>query len=290
MKASILAVACTLALTAGIGVASANTARPPFGLTDPEWQERYTNCIDRAAREPDQAYEDAMAWKSEGGSSAADHCAAIALVAAKRYPEAAERLDRLARMTSAGDAHTRGQILSQAGNAWLLAGEPDLAAKSFSTALTLAAGDPDILIDRARAYAILGKWPIAEADLGAALKTNPQSIDAMVLRAAARRAQGNVKGADGDITRALLIDANHPDALVEYGLLRQLRGDKAGAREAFLAVLAKAPESAAAETARREIEKLDVKADGGIKPMARPAAPAPQPTAPAQTAPPKPAQ
>lgn len=219
----------------------------------------YDDCLKRAERRPEQALEMAMNALGEGEDASAEHCAAVALVGLKQYGEAARRLDVLARKASAGGAEVRAQIMSQAGNAWLLAGQPELATQSFTAALALMPGEAEYLIDRARASAALKKWAPAESDLSAALVSEPGNVQALVLRSSARRAQKNIKGAMGDVTQALLLDPENVEALAERGLLRAAQGDKAGARKDFLAVLERAPESEAAASARVEIEKLEMK-------------------------------
>jgi tetratricopeptide (TPR) repeat protein len=243
--------------------------------------DRYDACLTKASRKAEEAYEDAMSWRAEGGGAPADHCAAVALTAMKKYADAAERLDKLGENPALGDAVMRAEVLAQAGNAWLLAGRPAQAVQSFNASLSFAPGDSDTLIDRARASALLGRWPAAEQDLSAALLTNPSLAGALVLRASARRAQGNWPGAEGDATKAILLEPNSLEALVELGLIRAGKGDKIGAREAFLAVLAKDPKSPAADSARDAIAKLDVTPPRQPRllpnPPAKPAAPAPKP-------------
>jgi regulator of sirC expression with transglutaminase-like and TPR domain len=219
----------------------------------------YDGCLKKADRHPDEALEMAMNALGEGDDAGAEHCAAIALVGLKQYGEAARRLEVLARKGSAGGAEVRSQLLSQAGNAWLLAGQPELATTAFTAALQLMPGEADYLIDRSRASAQLKKWAAAESDLTSALASEPGNVQALVLRSSARRAQKNLQGAMGDVTQALLLDGENVEALAERGLLRAAQGDKAGARKDFLAVLERAPESEAAASARIEIEKLEVK-------------------------------
>lgn len=217
----------------------------------------YDACLKKADRRPDEAFVMANEWLQNGDDPAAEHCAAVALVTLKQFGEAARRLDVLARKPSAGNAEVRAQLLGQAGNAWLLAGQPELATASFTAALALMPGEAEYLVDRARASALARKWAAAEADLSAALTAEPGNVAALVLRASARRAQKNIKGAMGDVTQALLMQDDNVEALVERGLLRAAQGDKAGARQDFMSVLAKAPESEAAASARLEIEKLE---------------------------------
>jgi regulator of sirC expression with transglutaminase-like and TPR domain len=218
----------------------------------------YDACLKKADRHPDQALEMAMNALGEGDDAGAEHCAAIALVGLKQFGEAARRLDKLARKASAGGAEVRAQLLGQAGNAWILAGQPELATASFTAALALMPGEAEYLIDRARASAAQKKWAAAEADLSSALVEEPGNAMALVLRSSARRAQKNLQGAMGDVTQALILDPENVEALAERGLLRAAQGDKAGARKDFLAVLERAPESEAAASARIQIEKLEV--------------------------------
>jgi regulator of sirC expression with transglutaminase-like and TPR domain len=91
------------------------------------------------------------------------------------------------------------------------------------------------------------------------LTSEPGSAEALVLRAGARRAQGNIKGAMGDVTQALLLEPTNIEALVERGLIYVQQGNKDAARKDFLAVLASAPDSDAASSARKAIEKLETK-------------------------------
>jgi tetratricopeptide (TPR) repeat protein len=219
----------------------------------------YDGCLKMADRRPEQAYEEAMAAKDEGGGIPAEHCAAVALVGLKQYVEAGRRLDELARRPGIESNELRADLLGQAGNAWILAGQPELAQASFTAALALLPGQAPFLIDRARASAALQKWAAAETDLTAALNAEPGSLEALVLRAGARRAQNNLKGAIGDVTQALLLDPDNVEALVERGLISMRQGNKGAARKDFAAVLAAAPESDAAASARKAIEKIDVK-------------------------------
>jgi tetratricopeptide (TPR) repeat protein len=241
---------------------------------DPPSDFDYDACLAKVTRHPDDALEMAMNAQRDGEDASAEHCAAVALINLRQYNEAARRLDKLARKGSAGGAETRAQIMDQAGNAWILAGQPELATASFTAALALMPSQSEYLIDRARASAMLKKWPTAETDLSAALIAEPGSTEALVLRASARRAQRNFQGAMGDVTQALILDPNYPEGLVERGLLRAQRGDKAGARKDFLRVLEiagdpdhKVADTAvdAARSARHEIEKLELTDKSGPK-------------------------
>lgn len=228
---------------------------------------RYDSCLAQTRTAPSAAFEAALAWESEGGGAPARHCTALALIALGEYGEAAMRLGALAEEPGAGDAAMRAQILSQAGNAWLLEGQPERAVADFTRALTLAPNDADLLIDRARAYAMAQSWPAAEQDLSQALAQMPGRADAYLYRASARRMQEKIAAARADVEAALgLIPAADPalraSALLERGNLRRLTGDDAGARQDWLEVLRLAPEGPAAKPARDNLERLDLKPQG----------------------------
>src|ERR1700761_5677962 len=63
------------------------------GPSDPV---HYRSCLATSNTNPAAALTDAEAWAKSGGGVPAQHCAALALVNLKRYPEAGMRLDHLA--------------------------------------------------------------------------------------------------------------------------------------------------------------------------------------------------
>jgi tetratricopeptide (TPR) repeat protein len=215
---------------------------------------RYERCLNLADRNPRGGYEAAQAWQTDGGGAPAAHCAALALVGLKRYPEAAARLDALGRDPSAGDLVMRAQIMDQAGNAWLLAGKGDNATASFSRALSYSINDPEILADRAQARALNRDWKGADADLSSALATQPNRADLLVLRASARHAMGMRVQARGDLDRALTLRPGYADALLERGTMRFETGDTAGARADWQQ--ASASNTQAGREARERLESM----------------------------------
>ena len=79
-----------------------------------------------------------------------------------------------------GDLRQRAAYLSQAGNAWLLAGNGARAVASLRSALTLSAGDADLFADLGRADAMLRNWKDAVLDLNAAINLR-RAPDLLVL-------------------------------------------------------------------------------------------------------------
>ncbi len=249
---------CRSALLAALalGFGPAHAADNPFNSNTP-----YAACLAAVDKKPDDAFEKALTWRDSGGGLPAEHCAAMALVALNHPGEAATRLDALARRPDAGSAVERAAILDQSGNAWLLAGEGAAAETALSAALKLTPRDPELWIDRARARALKMDWTGAEADLSSALAFDKTKAETYVLRASARSALGMRDGAKSDIDAALLVDPNFPEALVERGVMKLENADKAGARVDWIKALSRAPDSAAADSARLHLEQLDVNPD-----------------------------
>ena len=216
---------------------------------------RYDRCLELTRRNAQQALDLARAWQSGRGGPAATHCWALAMVALKRYPEAARQLDQMGH-ANIGSAEERATLFDQAGNAWLLAHRGGEAAISFSSALALSPHDPDLLADRARAAALLGDWKAADIDLSSALKLDPNRADLLVLRASARHAIGRKGDARADVEAALHILPAYPEALLERGTLKLESGDAKGASADWQRIVAEAPNSDAAATAQKRLTAL----------------------------------
>lgn len=226
---------------------------------------RYRDCLRLVEVDPDQAFDQAMEWRTNGGGPAARHCEALALVELRLYGEAAVRLGDLADAPGSGEPEDRAALLAQAGNAWLLAGSGENAAIALTAALNLTPGDTGFLVDRGRAYAAAGDFAAAETDLSQALALMPAAADVLVLRAGARRIQGKLDGASEDISRALALNPDGPYVLVERGAIRLAQGDDAGARADWVSVARivgevdpEHPDAEALKDAQRSLEDLDV--------------------------------
>jgi tetratricopeptide (TPR) repeat protein len=242
--------AAALILLAGLWALAAHAAvGAPKPLPD---RAHYNNCLAASSTNPAAALADAENWVKSGGGVPAAHCAALALVSLKRYGEAGTRLDRIAVDAAVPDVSFRADLFTQAGNAWLIAGNGANAAKSFTSALSLSSGDADLFADLARAQAMQRNWHEADLSLGSALNMSPRRADLLVLRASARRALKRYAAARDDIAAALKLKPGDGAALVERGLLRRQLGDIGGARRDFQAAL----KSDAAAEARANLEAL----------------------------------
>ena len=105
-------------------------------------------------------------------------------------------------MTTA-PAALRANVLDQAGQAWLLAGDPVRAYAAAGQAFALQPNDPELLLDRAEAAASARYFDQAIADLDHVLKADPDRIEALIYRASAYRALDRLDPALADVEKAL---------------------------------------------------------------------------------------
>ncbi|HZS84757.1 MAG TPA: tetratricopeptide repeat protein [Stellaceae bacterium] len=236
--------------------------------------EHYARCMAEARRDPAAAWDSALAWRGTGGGHPAEHCAAVALIGLHRYSEAGKRLDKLAAEMAKAPAALRAEVLDQAGQAWLLAGDMARAESALTAALAAAPEDPGLLTDRAEIYGAEKRYREAIADLDHALKRDPERIDALVFRASAYRATGQLEPALRDVEAALRRAPDDPDALLERGNLRRLSGDEAGARQDWQRLAALAPGTPAGAAAKDNLAHLEAGASGKAAPAGKKKAPA----------------
>jgi tetratricopeptide (TPR) repeat protein len=236
--------------------------QPP--AQDPENVKQYQHCISLARTNPDEGYQEGLAWASLGGGEAARHCQAVALIGQRQYEDGAAKLEILARDSHAKE-RVRAGMLAQAGQAWLLAHQPERAFTDQSAALALVPGAPDLLVDRAQSQAEQKDYEGALRDLNEALSGTPDRVDALTFRATAKRYLGDMQGAKADILRALTLDDHFQDAWLEDGIEKRTEEDNEGARRSWSNVLSLAPQSDAAVTAKRDLEILDSEKDGVLE-------------------------
>ena len=194
---TVAALAVTLAL-----MQAANSAPLEGG----DQSSRFNSCVALIDQDPARAYEEGMAWAGEAHQLGGYRCAAMAKVAQNpRSEEGARRLEGLA--TTVQSNGLQAELFSQAGNAWLLAHEPSRARSSFTRAITALGEDPaqlpDLLIDRARAYAMEADYRHAEEDLSRALDLRPNDTLVLRLRASARMHQSVFDLAEADALASL---------------------------------------------------------------------------------------
>lgn len=220
----------------------------------------YARCMALAPSDPNEAFEMATAWRELGGGDAAEHCAAVALLHNGQSDFAARRLEVLAENIVA-EPEFKGEILAQAGQAWLLHGDAPRAEAALTAAIDLLRSHPAVMIDRAQARAAMDDYQGAVDDLTVAIAADPTRVEAYIFRASAYRYLERLDEARRDLVDALARDPDSPEALLERGMVQRLSGNDDAARDDWIRVLELAPDSEAAAFARTNIEKMDVKVD-----------------------------
>jgi len=185
---------------------------------------RYLACLERVETEQDQAFEDALAWRMEGGGWPAAHCEALALIALGDISGGAVTLEELAATSTGGrDALIRSEMLVEAGKAWLRIEQSAAAQRAFTAALELAPVDLDALLGQAQSALALGEWRLAETAASATIAQTPDLAEAWRLRAAARLESGALDTAWQDMETARQIEPDNIDILVLRGRVNEAR-------------------------------------------------------------------
>tara|TARA_R110002126_G_scaffold284821_2_gene434767 strand:+ start:2996 stop:3664 length:669 start_codon:yes stop_codon:yes gene_type:complete len=185
---------------------------------------RYLDCLDRVETEQDQAFEDALSWRMEGGGWPAAHCEARALVALGDVMAGASTLEELANTEAGGrDRSIRTAMLVEAGKAWLTVERSEDAQRAFQSALDLVPDDLDALLGEARTGLALEDWALAQTAAAAAIAQAPDLAEAWRLRAAARLETGTLDGAWQDMETAREIAPDNIEILVLRGRINEAR-------------------------------------------------------------------
>lgn len=207
----------------------------------------YTECMALARSDPMRALPQAEKWMKAGGGFGARHCVAVATFEAGRHADAAAQFEAIARDMGMDRPGLRAELLVQAGQAWIAAGQADKAAQVQSRALDLKPEDADLWIDRGLSYATMNEWPRAVSDFDHALALRPNDVEFLVLRAAAWRFAGNLSRSLADAQLALKIAPDNTSALLERGFTLSARGETAQARADFNKVKSLVPPGSEAE-------------------------------------------
>ncbi len=213
-----------LVLVYGLLALSAHAQTMTSELIRVDEEKRLEACLKKQETDPENAYEDALAWQYEGATANARYCVATSLIALNKYEEGAARLEELAvSQTLPISLEDRAIYMAQAGNAWLTAGLPEQAIVSLSEAMRFRQFDASLFQDRARAYMAQQKWEEGEADLDEAIKIQPGDVQSYILRGRARLIQDDVDGAWSDVEQGMAIDMTNVDLLVLRGDVREAK-------------------------------------------------------------------
>lgn len=250
------------ALLFAAGPAAAQHLKPmPDLASTPDEIQHYQQCLQLAEKKPEDGFEAAMQWRDTSGSNAAKQCVAVALFYLDQPEEAASRLEELAIDMKAAAPELRARLLSQAGTAWSVAGNLERANAAITTAIQLAPGLADLYVDRSMVLAQAKNYWEAIDDLNKALDIQPGYGIALAFRAAAYRYVDSLELAQQDANEAVRVAPELPEGWLERGIIRRLKGDLKGARADWLQVLVRDPNGPAGDTARANIERLELHLD-----------------------------
>lgn len=222
---------------------------------------QYAACMELTKDHPQDAYDSAGTWLAQNGGAPAQHCRAVALVGLGRYTEAAQLMQTVAAQLAQTDPSKglAAHLYDQAGQIWILQGDPAQAIAASTAALQITPNDVDMVMDRAVALGAAERWRDAIGDLNHANELAPKRADILVLRASAYRYVNSTELALADANQAITLDPKNAEAHLERGILKANAGDKAAARADWLQAIQLAPNSPTAEVAQARLEKLDVK-------------------------------
>ncbi|MFP6771954.1 MAG: tetratricopeptide repeat protein [Alphaproteobacteria bacterium] len=224
------------------------------GLADTGIDHRrlYRSCITLSYRDPWQAFQAAEAWAAVDGGPAARHCAALALLEAKQFDRAAQRLEALAAALPPEHSPSPGDV-------WLLGGRVERALQAIGLALQYDPDRPSFLIDLGRIQAERRDYAKALAALDRAAALAPDNDDVAAFRASALRHLNRTDEAMVAIERALTLNPNNPSARLERGILRQQWGDGDGARADWLRAATDHGGTPAGDAAQDRLQQMDLK-------------------------------
>lgn len=260
---ALLAAALLAALAAApAGAASKPAKKPAPASSDLKFDsaKEYGACMTLARTKPGDGFESALAWQSRGGGEAAEHCAAVALIEAGETAEGAKRMEALGTKLAGRQPALAAEILAQAGQAWLIAGDSKRAYAVQTAALKLAPKDVDLLVDRAVTLGQAKNYWEAIDDLNRAHDLAPNRADVLVYRGSAYRFVDSPELAIQDLDEAIQLNDRNAEAFLERGILRRLANDNDGARSDWMRAVTLAPGTPTADAAQKDLEMLDLNA------------------------------
>lgn len=233
-------------------------AAPLPAKTPSEAEEtQYRECLALAERDPTSAIISATNWSHNSSSFLAEACHGLALAKDGRPALALDKLGIAAQAaTEAGDKRA-AHFWAQAGNAALAEGLPESALVALDRAKGLqqlsAKEQSDVETDRAFALVAMDRSGDAADALANARQLSPENGMAWLLSATLSRRLNNLPEALEQIrTAATLLPLDAAVAL-EAGNIASAAGDEAMARAQWQQVIAIAPQSDQAATAKARL-------------------------------------
>jgi len=218
-------------------------------------------CLDTARTNPARAIDLAEEWvsRTSGAQRAAGyHCLGVAAGNAGDWAAASTAF--LAARDGADDTRFKARMGTLAGTALLAQDKAGEALAVLGAARAEAAGDASIggenAIERAIALVTLERPDDAKAALAEARSLVPDNANAWLLSATLARRQGDLPAAQQQIEKAATLNPVDPAIGLEAGVIAALARNDAAARRSFESVVAAAPQSEQAATAKAYLAQL----------------------------------
>ena len=230
----------------------------------PAWAvEDYKACLNLIEQDKAQAVTEAGEWARYGkGGVLARHCYALALLATGAPLSAADELMAAAAEEPGLSDIERSNLMVQAGEILLDAGEDLSPAIAAEQALRLAPQNPAAVGLRAAIKLAGGNHGGALKDLDAAISVGGPKAEYLTLRAAAKRLSGQGTAARDDAVWATELDPNYARAWMERGRAEAMIRDQHNARQSFFKVMDLAKGTDLARAAQLALQRMDTGADG----------------------------
>ena len=225
--------------------------------SNPSSEDRYRLCLGQVRSDAARAVASAEEWRMAGGGIAARRCLGVAYARLERWADAAATFEAAA--AEAQDS-AKADLLAQAGNAWLAAGEAARGETALGRALELSgpadATRGEIHLDRARARVALGNQAGARSDLDAATRLRPENATAWHLSAELARRAGDQVRARREVEAALRLAPNDAGILLLAGTLAGQAGNMEEAERLYRRAAEAEPDSEAGRAARASLDTL----------------------------------
>ncbi len=188
--------------------------------------DRHAQCLAGISQNAEVAYEDALAWRHQGGGWPSEHCVSLALIALDQPEYGAARLRAAAEGAISATDQSRAIMFGQAGDGFLLAGTHEQAYSAFRRGLDFAPGDAGLHRGAAQAALAQGDITSAEREATAALQSGPspaERLESLRVRAEVYLQSGALDEAEADMSAARDLAPEDIDLLLLRGRINEAR-------------------------------------------------------------------
>ena len=203
-------------------VIAASLALQVAAMDDPA--QRHQACLALIGENAETAYEEALAWRHQGGGWPSEHCVSLALIAVGQAEAGSARLRAAAEGAISATDMSRAIMFGQAGDGFLQAEAPAEALDAFQRGLDFAPDNPGLMRGVAEAALVLDDPATAETAAGDALdaaQADGARAEALRLRAQARLALSALDAARADVEAARGYAPENIDILLLRGRINE---------------------------------------------------------------------